>query len=169
MDRARLPYRRRGHDDDRAYNRLEGGEQWNADQDTVRSKGSVARFAPIAALAVVLIAACASAFSMLIWEPAADPPAAATPTVASGQSGRVQSGQARRVEEFADGWEGKTRCSVLTVLLDPLGALSAPACCEAGASIASPRWLGRRAGRVPPRAAPRGVARGGPGLCLSGP
>jgi hypothetical protein len=79
MDRARVPYRRRGHVDDRSDSRLERGGHWNAEEDPPHSKGSVVRFAPIAALAVVLIAACASAFSMLIWEPAADPPAAATP------------------------------------------------------------------------------------------
>jgi hypothetical protein len=90
MDRATPPRRRRGHDTYSEHNRLERGEQCGADDDELPSRGPVARFAAIGALALLLITACASAFSMLIWEPAADPPAA-TSLVVSGQSGREAS------------------------------------------------------------------------------
>lgn len=87
MDRATPPRLRRGHDTYPEHNRFKRGEQYSPNHDDVPSKGPLARFAAMGALAVLLIAACASAFSMLIWEPAADPPAAASPVV-SGQFGR---------------------------------------------------------------------------------
>lgn len=115
MDRAMLPRRPRGHDEDRADMSLGGGEQWNDDQQSLPWRSSAARFAPIAALALVLITACASAFSMLIWEPAADPPASVASIVNSSQSGQVLPGKARRVRNSAGGWEGKSLCSLIRV------------------------------------------------------
>lgn len=90
MDRATPPRRWRGHDTYPEHDRFERGEQYSPDHDEVPSKGPLAPFAAMGALAVLLIAACASAFSMLIWEPATDPPAAASPVV-SGQFGREAS------------------------------------------------------------------------------
>jgi hypothetical protein len=77
MERATPPGTRRGRD---TY----------PEHDMLPWKGPVARFAAIGTLALLLITACASAFSMLIWEPAADPPAAAS-LVVSGQSRRTVS------------------------------------------------------------------------------
>ncbi len=71
-------------------------------QDTLPWKRSAVGVAVIGGLALLLVAACASAFSMLIWEPAADPVAAAAPAVVSGRSGRVQPGEVRRVEKFGE-------------------------------------------------------------------
>ncbi len=99
MDRATPPRRRRGHDTYPEHNRLERGEHRSPDHDEVPSKGPLARFAAMGALAVLLIAACASAFSMLIWEPAADPPAAASPVV-SGQFGREASATRPGVQDI---------------------------------------------------------------------
>ena len=113
MDRTILPRRRRGYDKDRVNMRLGEGEQWGDDQEPLSWRSSVARFAPVVGLVLVLIAACASAFAMLIWEPAAGPPASATPVAASSQSGRVQLGQALRVGNFAGGWEAKSLCSLI--------------------------------------------------------
>ncbi len=84
-------------------------------QDTHSWKRSAARFGVIGGLALLLIAACASAFSMLVWDPAADPGAAAVSAVASGRSGRVQPNQTQRVERFGEGWDRKILCSLVRV------------------------------------------------------
>jgi hypothetical protein len=99
MDRATSPRRRRGHDTYPEHNRLESGEQYSPDHDEIPSKGPLARLAAMGALAVLLIAACASAFSMLIWEPAGDPPAAASPVV-SGRVGREASATRPGVQDI---------------------------------------------------------------------
>lgn len=87
MEGATPPRRRRGHDAYPEHNRWEREEQYTANLDGLAPKGPVARFAVIGALALLLVTACASAFSMLIWEPAADPPAITAPLVSS-QPGR---------------------------------------------------------------------------------
>ncbi len=68
-------------------------------QGTLPWKRSVADFAIIGGLALLFIAACASAFSMLVWDPVADPTAAAASAVVSTRSGRVQPEQSRRGEK----------------------------------------------------------------------
>ncbi len=113
MNRDRMARRRGGHDEDRPYTRLREGEQTSMERDALGWKDSVARFAPVAALVIVLLAACASAFSMLIWEPAADPAAAAVPTVASGHSGRLLSAQTRRDGRFAGARREEILCSLV--------------------------------------------------------
>lgn len=115
MHRAILPHRPRGHDEDRADMSLGRGEQWNDDQEPLPWRGFAARIAPSLALALVLITACASAFSMLIWEPAADPPASVTSIVDSSQSEHVLPGKARRVRKFTGGREGTSLCSLIRV------------------------------------------------------
>ena len=62
-------------------------------QDTNSRKRSATRFAVITGIALLIIADCVSAFSMLVW----DPPgvhAAAAPAVVSSHSERVQSEEA---------------------------------------------------------------------------
>lgn len=115
MDRAMLPRQPRGHEEDRANMSWRGGEQWIDDQAPLPWKGSATRFAPIVGLVLVLIAACASAFSMLLWEPAAGPPASVTPIVDSSKSGEVLPGRTRRVMNSAGGREGRSLCSLIRV------------------------------------------------------
>ncbi len=82
-------------------------------QDTLSWKRAAKRFAVISSLALLLIAACASAFSMLVWDPAADPTPAAVSAVGSGRSGRVQPDQTQRVEKFGESRNGKILCSLV--------------------------------------------------------
>lgn len=114
-----MPRRSRGHDEDRADVRLGGGGQWVDDQELHPWRGSAARFVPVAALALVLIAACASAFSMLIWEPDAEPPAPVTSIVDSSQAGRVLPAKARRVRNSAGDWKRKSLCSLNRLQKNP--------------------------------------------------
>jgi hypothetical protein len=76
-------------------------------------KRAAARFAVIGGLAILLIAACASAFSMLVWDPAADPTATASNAVASGRSRRGEPNQTQRVEQFEESRERKILCSLI--------------------------------------------------------
>ena len=82
-------------------------------QSTLYWKRIAARFALIGGLAILLIAACASAFSMLVWDPAADPTATASNAVASERSGRVEPNQTQRVEEFGESRNRKILCSLI--------------------------------------------------------
>jgi hypothetical protein len=112
VDRATPPRRRRGHDTYPEPNRLARGDRSSSDHDGLASTSTLRRLAAVGALALLLIAACASAFSMLIWEPAADPPAAA-PRVVSGQSGREASATGPGVSGYSQvtfhGAEGRRR------------------------------------------------------------
>jgi hypothetical protein len=67
-------------------------------QNILPRERSAARFAVIGGLTFLLVAACASAFSMLIWDPVVDP--AAVAAAASGRSGRIQPDFSQRVENF---------------------------------------------------------------------
>ena len=96
MEKVYLSGRLCGQGEERADNQLEAREQWHEAPD-VLPRRRLTRFAPVAALGFVLIAACASAFSMLIWEPAAGPPTARPAVV---QSGQRQPGQALPVENI---------------------------------------------------------------------
>jgi hypothetical protein len=69
-------------------------------EEKLLRKRSAARFVVIGGLALLLIAAYASVFSMLIWGPAADPAAASASAVTSGQSGQVQADQSWRFEKL---------------------------------------------------------------------
>ena len=55
-------------------------------EGTLARKGRVVRFVLTVGIALILLAACASVFSMLIWSPAVDPAAAIT----SDQSRQIQ-------------------------------------------------------------------------------
>ena len=74
-------------------------------------KRAAARFAAIGGLAILLIAACASAFSMLVWDPAAGPASTASKDVVLGRSGRVEPTQ--RVEKFRESRDRKVLCSLI--------------------------------------------------------
>jgi len=80
-------------------------------QSTLYWKRIAARFALIGGLAILLIAACASAFSMLVWDPAADPAATASNAVALERSGQV--GPTQRVEKFGESRDRKILCSLI--------------------------------------------------------
>jgi hypothetical protein len=67
-----------------------------ATQENLPPERSAARFAVIGALALLLIAACASAFSMLAWNPMAHPTTATA--VLSERSGPVQPDRPRLIE-----------------------------------------------------------------------
>jgi hypothetical protein len=82
-------------------------------QGTLPWKRSVVDLAIIGGLALLFIVACASAFSMLVWDPAADPTSAAFFAVGSGRSGRVQPDQTQRVEKFGESRNGKILCSLI--------------------------------------------------------
>ena len=68
-------------------------------QATLAQRRSATRFAVVGGLALLIIAACASAFSMLVWDPAADPTVHAGSVVVLSRSGQVQPDQPRRVEK----------------------------------------------------------------------
>ncbi len=76
-------------------------------------KRTAVRFAVIGGLAILLIAACVSAFSMLVWDPAADPTATASNAVGLGRSGRVEPNQTKRVEKFEESRDRKILCSLI--------------------------------------------------------
>lgn len=82
-------------------------------QDPLARKRFAAPFAVIGGLILLFIAACASAFSMLIWEPAADPTAPAAFPVAPSQCERVQPHPTRRGETFGGSWDRKVRYSLV--------------------------------------------------------
>jgi hypothetical protein len=70
-------------------------------QGTLARGGSAARFAVVGGLALLIIAACASAFSMLVWDPVSDPTPHASSALVSSRSGQVQPDHPRRVEDSA--------------------------------------------------------------------
>jgi hypothetical protein len=68
-------------------------------QGTLPRGRSATRFAVLGGLALLIIAACASAFLMLVWDPAAAPALNTGSVVVSSRSGQVQRDQPRRVEK----------------------------------------------------------------------
>src|SRR5271157_3398733 len=68
-------------------------------QGTLLRERSATRFAVLGGLALLIIAACASAFLMLVWDPAAAPALNAGSVVVSSRSGQVQRDEPRRVEK----------------------------------------------------------------------
>ena len=68
-------------------------------QGTLPWGRSAASFAVVGGLALLIIAACASVFSMLVWDPAATPAVRTGSVVVSSRSGQIQPDQPRRVEK----------------------------------------------------------------------
>ena len=70
-------------------------------QGTLAQRRSATRFAVVGGLALLIIAACASAFSMLVWDPVVDPTVHAGLVVVSSRRGQLQPDQPRRTEKSA--------------------------------------------------------------------
>lgn len=79
---------------------------------TVSRKRSLRSVAFMASLVLILIGACASAFSMLMWDPAVDPPATAASTAFRDRFERVHPGRFRRVERFGGSRDREILCSL---------------------------------------------------------